>query len=92
VHDGTWQFFDPDLTNAVAGWLATENPSPERVDAFDAWCLDVTQTGPPVEGTITSVRDPDLHISNIEAAQVVVTYLAVFQDCRIFLRKISGTR
>lgn len=92
VDGETWALHEPHLSRALDAWIERENPSPERRDALNLWLLRLLECGPPADGTIRSDGDDDLYCTNVESARVVVTYLAVLQDRRIFLRRISGTR
>ena len=89
--DGSWTFSDRHLAKAIDAWRETDQPAVERIEAFYDWCLAVTETGPPDSATFPIIDDEDGYVSSISDASALITYLAVAQDRRIFVRKIEST-
>jgi len=90
--DPPWRSHEPDLARAVESWRRRESPSVEQVEAFYDWCLGVAGTGPRDADTLpVPGGDPDAYVSRVPGAGALVTYLAVAQDSRIFLRAIEST-
>ena len=84
-----WQFHEPHLTRAVEQWRQQDSPPDESVGAFYEWAVAMTEGGPPSELTFSALAS-DEYVSLIAEVEVLVTYLAVEQDRRIFVRKIES--
>ena len=89
--DGPWSFSDSHLTKAIDAWREADKPAVERVENLYDWCLAVTETGPPDSVTFPIPADEDGYVSLVSDASALITYLAVAQDRRIFVRKIEST-
>lgn len=90
--EGPWWFSESHLNHAVDIWRRRESPSDAQVSAFYDWCFSVSETGPPTADTAPIPGDHDGFVSRISNAGVFVTYLAVAQDCGVFVRSIDASQ
>jgi hypothetical protein len=69
----------------VERWRQDSGPSEDRATAFYDWCLVVVGEGPP-DDALPIPGEPDAYLASIDAAGVLVTFLAVEQDQPVFIR------